>query len=323
MLSVALFGLGRWGQNILRTLSSLPDCTVSIVCDPNETTADIVKSIAPHATPTIYHNWEQVLADKSFDAAIIATPVSTHATIALPCLKKGISVFVEKPITTNLGDAQTLATAAQMSGAKIFVGHIHLYNPCYHAIKQHLPSLGPLRYILCEGGNNGPYRSDMSALWDWAPHDIALLLDVFQAKLHVVDAWGWEFLRPGQNLHDTVVARLEAPDKTPIMLHVSWLMPEKRKKITFVGETSSIVFADTAKAKVMLYKHMGPAVADSKVTFQAPEITPLPYDQTSPLTNELKAFISAITKNTPYPTGITQALAVTQVISEIEAKLAT
>lgn len=321
MLSVALFGLGRWGQNILRTLSSLPDCTVSVVCDPNQATADIVKSIAPQATPTIYHAWEQALADKNFDAAIIATPASTHATIALPLLKKAISVFIEKPITTNLTDAQALAIAAQKSGAKIFAGHIHLYNPCYHAIKQHLPSLGPLRYILCEGGNNGPYRHDMSALWDWAPHDIALLLDVFQAKLHVVDAWGWEFLRPGQNLHDTVVARLEAPDKTPIMLHVSWLMPAKRKKITFVGETSSIVFDDTAPAKVVLYTNMGPIVAGQKVTHQTPEITPLSYDQTSPLTNELQAFISAITKNTPYPTGITQALAVTQIISEIEVKI--
>ncbi len=321
MVNIALFGVGRWGQNILRTLSSIPDCAATVVCDPSEKTADIVKSIAPSLAPVMYQDWEQALAEKKFDVAIIATPASTHTAIALQCLAQGISVFIEKPITLNVADAQAIATAAEKTGAKVFVGHIHLYNPAYHAIKSHLPSLGPLRYILCEGGNNGPYRDDMSALWDWAPHDIAVLLDIFQAKPSVIDAWGWEFLRPGKNLHDTVIARLEAPDKTPITLHVSWLMPEKRKKITFVGETSSIVFDDTAKDKVTLHKNMGPAVDGEKVTFQPSEITPLQFDGTSPLTNELSAFINAVTKNAPYPTGITQGLAVTQILSEIEAKI--
>lgn len=320
MIQIALFGLGRWGQNILRTLASIPDCTVTIICDPNAKTPDIVSEVAPHTKPAIYQSWKEA-ARQEFDAAIIATPVSTHTPVALACLERGIGVFIEKPMTANLADANAIAKAAGTYGAKVFVGHVHLYNPAYHAVKKELPGLGPLRYILCEGGNNGPYRDDMSALWDWAPHDIAMLTDLFSGKLTVIDAWGWELLRPGQNLHDTVMARLEAPDKTPIMLHVSWLMPEKRKKITFVGQQSSLVFDDTAKDKVVLYKNMGPGIKGKTVTFQQPEITPIPYSSTSPLMNELTAFINAITKNTPYPTGITQALAVTQIISEIETRL--
>lgn len=322
MKRIALIGLGRWGQNIARTLATFSDCQVTHICDASPEAQNIIKEIFPNATPTLHTNSQEINAATDIDAVIVATPGSTHTSIALPFITKGLPTFIEKPFTTNLLDAQQLTKAAQSSGALIFVGHIHLYNPAYHALKELLPQLGTIRVIHCEGGNNGPYRDEMSALWDWAPHDIAILLDLIPGDIEVKDAWGFEFLRPGKNLHDTVHANLRLNQSVPATVTVSWLLPEKRKKIFIVGTESSAIFDDTKSTeKITLLKHMGPTIEGNTVTKQEPTVSYPTYDSASPLTLELRTFIDTITTQKPFPTNASHALKVVQIVSDIERKL--
>jgi UDP-N-acetylglucosamine 3-dehydrogenase len=326
MTILALLGLGRWGSNILKTLQTFSDCQVKYVVDLSP----------PQASPAYAgargrlrggENYELIsdsrdlLSKPDLSAVLIATPGATHFSLALPFINQGLPVFIEKPLTTSLKDAQLLAQAANQSGSQVFVGHLHLYNPAYLKAKELAAHAGPLRSLSFEGMNNGPYRADMSALWDWAPHDIALALDLLGQLPASVQAWGVELLRPGTGLPDQVLLRLNFSGDLPVFIHVSWLAPEKRKKLTIIGARDSIIFDDTASKKITLFKHLGPEVDSQKVIRREPEVSYPAYDQTSPLTAELKAFINMVkTKQAPL-TNLTHGLQVMQILHAAEQSL--
>lgn len=293
MIRLGLLGLGRWGTNIARTLKEFPE--VELI------TAG--------------------LAAARLDGVLIATPGSTHAEVAEPFIKKGLAVFVEKPFTTKLADAERLQRRAEESGAVVQVGHVHLFNPAYWAAKELIQGNGKPRFILCEGMNNGPYRDDVSALWDWAPHDVAVLLDLMGELPQSVQAWGFDLLRPGKHLLDTAVIRYAFSSGVAAVSLVSWLALGKRKKITFVGERDSVVFNDTAKQKVMLYKKLGPLVKDGIIERQEPVVSQPEYSKDAPLKLELEAFVEAVkTRHVPVA-GLDHAVDSVRVLAAAERSI--
>jgi UDP-2-acetamido-3-amino-2,3-dideoxy-glucuronate N-acetyltransferase len=298
---VAVIGAGRWGKNIVKTLQSLPECDIVYV-----ETKD-----------------HRVLVEKTdIDAVVVATPGATHATVALPFIKRGWPVFIEKPFTTSLADARKLHHAARKSGALVFVGHLHLHNPPYRKIKRLLPRIGAVRWIHAEGANNGPYRDDMSALWDWAPHDVALMLDLLGKMPRRVQAWEASLLRPRARLGDIAFIKLEFPGKVVGFIFNSWLFPEKRKKVSIIGEKGSIVFDDTAEKKVTLYEHMGPVVSGKKITRQESVVSFPSYEPDSPLSLEMRSFLKMAKKKEKSPGTRAEGLKVVKVLDAAERSVA-
>lgn len=301
---VAVIGTGRWGQKIIATLEKLTEATLLYI----ET-----------------YNYQKLLTKKDIDAVIVATPGSTHAKIALPFIEQGLPVFIEKPMTTSLADAKRLEKAAQKSGSLVFVGHIYLYNPAYKKTKELVKKIGRIRYLYGEGSNNGPYRKDISAVWDWAPHDIAMMLDLVGGNPISVQAWGVSFLRPETKLYDIGYLKLIFPDGVTGFIFNSWLFPEKRKRVTIVGEKNSVVFDDTAEQKITLYKNMGPVVKKKKgvaeILRKESKIIHPPYTGDMPLTLELKAFFQNIRLKEKPRTGIADGIAVVEVLEAAEKSI--
>ncbi|MDP3726220.1 MAG: Gfo/Idh/MocA family oxidoreductase [bacterium] len=299
-LRIALIGRGRWGRNIEKTLRGLSQCTLAYVAE---------------------RDYRALIAKKDIDAVIVATPGSTHARVALPFIKRSLPVFIEKPLTTNLRDAGMIKKAAEKSGSLIFVGHLHHYNPAYLKTKELIQKIGKIRFMVAEGSNNGPYRNDMSALWDWAPHDIYMMVDLVGSLPKSLQAWGVSSLRPKTILHDIGYIKLNFKNGVTGFIFNSWLFPEKRKKLTVVGEKSSIVFDDTASQKVTLYKNMGPQIIKKSVIQKEPKILYPKYDTASPLTAELKAFISAVQNGTKPKTGIQEGLTIVKTLDAAEKSI--
>ena len=277
MIKIGLIGVGRWGTNILRTLEGMRD--VKVVVNPDS---------------------------DDIDGVIIATPGSTHAEIALPFIKIGMPTFIEKPMTTNLKDAEQIKKAAKNI---VMVGHVHLYNPAFLKAKELIKKkIGKIRLLRFEGRNDGPIRDDMSVLWDWGPHGISMILNALgEAPTHA-QAWGYLGLRPGTKLYDAVEARLLFPGNVEGTLAVSWLSPEKRVKLTVIGSKASVIFDDAAVNKVALYR---------KGEFTHPS-----YDKQPPLKLELEAFIKAIkTKKQPL-TDVNNGLKVVKILAAAEKSIA-
>lgn len=300
MLKLALVGAGRWGVNIRQTLATFADVRLAYVVE---------------------RGWRALLRVPDLDGVIIATPASTHARIAQPFVTRGIPTFIEKPLTSSLRDALALQRAARQSGALVFVGHVHLYNPAYLKAKSLARRAGRLRFLYAEGMNNGPFRDDISALWDWAPHDVAVALDLLGAEPTAVQAWGLKTLRPRTNLHDLAMFRLLFPSGIQVFCTESWLMPEKRKRLTIVGTKNTIVFDDAAERKVTLYRKMGPTVRGAQVRRQEPTVSFPAYSKEPPLKRELAAFLYCLRTGRPPRTNLDHGLATVRILEALERSL--
>ena len=211
----------------------------------------------------------------SLDGVLIATPSATHAEIALPYIERGIATFVEKPMVTTIADAEHMRGAAQQSGAFVFVGHTHLYNPAFRALCNLVTALGPIRYILCEGMNGNP-GTDLSVLWDWLPHHLSMAMRLFGHEPGSVSARNIDGVSPTQ----AAVSRFLF-GKIPLVCTTSWLSLLKRQNMKIVAEKGTLVFDDTTALKLILYDPAG------EVTFPT-------YESEPPLSVELQAFCNSI-----------------------------
>ena len=322
MARLALIGFGRWGKNIAKTLSHLTGAELAYVCDPHLTEDGLRLSVPNTPLPKII-SLPELYQKQDVDGVLVATSGSTHFDIALPFIEKGLPAFIEKPLTTSLPQAQALESAAQKAQSPVFVGHIHLYNPAYRKVKELLPTLGEIRLLWFESMNNGPYRSDMSSLWDWAPHDVIMALDLLGQEPTTIKAWQYNWLRPETNLVDMTVASLEFTAPTKALLQMGWLAPAKRKKLTVIGSQHTLVFDDTATKKITLYENLGPAVeaGSGNIASVLPQTPLISYPEIpagEPLAEEMKAFMVMVDTRATPPTPISQGVQVVKIITAIE-----
>mgnify|MGYP001016314483 FL=1 len=207
-LRIGVVGTGPWGTNIERTLRTLPGCEVAFVAG-----RDFAAALETH----------------DVDAVAIATASPSHLAVARACMKRGLSVFIEKPLATSLADGKHIAALARRHDVSVFVGHLHLYNPGYAAMKRAVKKIGAIRRVLAEAGGPGPRRADTNTLWDWTPHDVALLLDLFGRAPTRVDARGDD---------DAVSLCLRFPGGAEAFIYNARTMPAKVVDLRSVSVTA-------------------------------------------------------------------------------------
>lgn len=169
-MRLALIGAGRWGRNYIRTIASLPDVELVRLASANPDS----RALVPPGC-AVEADWRAVVAAPDVDGVIVSTPPATHAEITLAAIAAGKPVLVEKPLTLDPAEAETIAAAARDAGATVMVDHIHLYNPAFRRLLELATTLGSIREIRGWAGNRGPYRPDSSPLWDWGAHDLAMI----------------------------------------------------------------------------------------------------------------------------------------------------
>jgi hypothetical protein len=157
MKHLLLVGAGRFGQKYLSTLT-----------DPlNSFSSKITVKIATR------HNWRQLIEEQP-DGVMICTPPDSHVEIALLALQRNIPVMVEKPLALSLTEAQTL----QGYSAPILINHLNLFSYRYQVIKQ---QINPAQIRLLETIGTGSHvTTNCSWLYDYAPHDLSMILDLMQ-----------------------------------------------------------------------------------------------------------------------------------------------
>ena len=134
MKTVALVGYGYWGPNLLRNYVELQGAWVQWVCDSDPEALKRVAARYPSVPCT--SDYQEVLADAKVDAVIIATPISTHFSLAKQALLAGKHVFVEKPMTGSTVEAVELAALAKERGLTLMVGHTFVFSPPVRMVKQ-------------------------------------------------------------------------------------------------------------------------------------------------------------------------------------------
>jgi predicted dehydrogenase len=251
-LVLAQFGCGYWGPNLLRNFSALPNCSVKYVVDLSSERRAFVERNFPQTSAI--ESCDGVLQDPEVNAVIIATPAETHFTLARRVLQAGKHAFVEKPLATKASEVDELGKCAAERSLVVMAGHTFIYNPAVRYVKQLIDAneLGEIRYIYSQRLNLGRIRADIDALWNFAPHDISIIQYWLGNPEPVsVSRQGMAYMQEG--IDDVVFLNLEYPGKIIANIHVSWLDPQKVRKMIIVGSRKMVVYDDIAENKIAIY----------------------------------------------------------------------
>ncbi|MDR1395487.1 MAG: Gfo/Idh/MocA family oxidoreductase [Deltaproteobacteria bacterium] len=293
---VAVIGTGYWGRNLVRNFYQLG--ALKTVSDSNQ---EILKSICQQypgleGAPSL----EEVLKDPGIRGIVLATPPRLHAEQTIMALSAGKDVLVEKPLALNLDDGRQMVRLAEQKQAILMVDHILNRHPAVIRLKEIINTgeLGRICHVYSRRLNFGRIRREGKALWDLAPHDISLIMNLLGTLPVSVQAFGGSYLTPGTQ--DVADADLVFPMGIKAHISVSWLNPFKEQRLVLVGLDKMAVFEDTAPwdGKLTLYSYrLRWRGLEPEVEKAEPEKIALAEKE--PLKEQCLAFLAAIETRIP------------------------
>ncbi len=313
MTRIAVVGCGAWGRNLIRACAELDVLGAVIDTDPAAAAREAAAWSVP-APPLA-----QALDDARLDAMVIAAPAPAHAALCRLALDHGKDVFVEKPLASDLAEAEALAARVARSDRVFMIGHLLRHHPAFEALAAIVArgEIGPLRYITASRLSLGRVRAHENAFLSLSPHDVSMILALSDAAPVSVAATARAFVTPG--VADEVQADLGFPGDLHAHIAASWLSPFKEQKLVVVGETGSLVFDDVRPwpEKLMQRDHAvartdaGPVISGAE-----PRFIDLPAE--APLTKEIRHFVQCCQTRTAPLTGIDEGLRVQRVLERVQ-----
>ncbi len=327
-IGIAVLGAGRWGVNLIRNFLEHPNSEVLAVVDPNpDSLVAVQKQFNLHPSVILATDWSQIEALPGLDAVAIATPASTHYTLATATLQQGYHVLVEKPLALSLSEAIELCELAQKQQRQLFVDHTYLFHPAVDRgqaiIQQH--QLGTLRYGYAQRTHFEPVRHDVDALWDLAVHDIAIFNTWLEQTPILVRASGTVFpksevksqrqeaINQAEGLADLVWVTLTYPDGFQAFIHLCWLNPDKQRRLTVVGSLGTLIFDEMSPSTPLILQRGGSNRGGDEDNFGESAIglppTSLRYrevlnlEPAEPLRRVCDRFLNCVQTNTPCPSS--------------------
>ncbi|HUP33134.1 MAG TPA: Gfo/Idh/MocA family oxidoreductase [Gaiellaceae bacterium] len=293
MTRIGLVGLGYWGPNLARNFDHLAE--LAWLCDLDEAHRTAYASRYPRAAVT--GDYDELLADPSLDAVVIATPVPTHYALAKQALEADKHVLVEKPPAMKATEMDELVRIAAERDVVLMPGHLLLYHPGVRKLKE-LIDEGEVGDVLCVYTNRqnlGIVRTNENALWSLGVHDLSVILSLIGEDPVEVAAHGRDFLTDG--VEDVVFCYLRFPSGKIAHMHLSWLDPHKMRKMTVVGREKMVVFDDMELERKVTVYEKGPwrqAEAYGEWQTRTGDIHIPKIDTAEPLRLECQVFLDLI-----------------------------
>jgi predicted dehydrogenase len=310
-LRVGQVGLGQWGKNLVRNFDELAE--LAWLCDIDEQKrADLA---ATYSTARMTASYDDLLADDSVEAIVIATPVPSHHELARRALEADKHVFVEKPAAMRGVEMEELCELAEERGRVLMPGHLLLYHPGVQKLKEIVDSgeLGDVLYVYGNRQNLGTFRTNENALWSLGVHDLSVLLFLIDEEPSEVEAHGNAFLNRG--VEDVVFCYLRFPSGKMAHMHLSWLDPHKIRRITVVGNDRMAVFDDMDRErKITVYDNWRTRTGD----IYSPKV-----DTTEPLRLECEHFLRLVAGEGDPHRAARNAIPVVRALEQLQASLET
>mgnify|MGYP001046037189 CR=1 FL=1 len=274
MKRIGVIGVGYLGQHHARILSKFEGIDFVGVADINYHRAE---EIANLYNCSAFSDYRELLP--LVDAVTIVTPTVSHYEIAREALLKGKDVFIEKPITDKLEDAQRLVKLARDVGRILQVGHLERYNPAYQRAKELIPLSEVPSLII--GERLSPFTgrgTDVDITYDLMIHDLDIVLDILRGQeVKDIRASGATVLT---GRLDFATCWIEF-EKTKVILSSSRVSKEKRRTITVFRDGYCLII-DFMNQGLSLIKDGSQLVEEINI------------EKKEPLKEELRDFVDCI-----------------------------
>jgi predicted dehydrogenase len=251
MVKFGVVGYGYWGPNVVRNLDQIDGSQVVAVCDKSPQSRKRIQKAHPNVTVTA--DSADLMTSADIDAIAVITPVWTHYELAKAALEHGKHVFVEKPFTSCVAQAEELINLAEQKNLKIMVDHTFLFTGAVRKISQLLDegALGKLYYYDSTRVNLGLFQHDVNVIWDLAPHDLSIIDHLIKESPEAVSATGQTHLNGHE---DIAFITVYFPNKIIAHINVNWLSPVKVRTTLIGGEKKMLVWNDLeADEKIKIY----------------------------------------------------------------------
>jgi predicted dehydrogenase len=300
MVNIGVIGYGYWGPNIVRNFSGLTNCKIVAVCD--KSSAALQQVSAAYADIECTYDARDIVLSPAIDAVAVVTPVSTHYELARQCLDNGKHVFVEKPFTATVAQAEALIEQADRKRLTLMVDHTFLFTGAVQKMKELIDQkmLGTLHYYDSVRVNLGLFQHDINVLWDLAPHDLSIMDYLIATPPEAVVATGASHFN---GLEDVAYLTIYFPNNTIAHIHVNWLSPVKVRTTLIGGEHKMVVWNDLAADEKIKVYDKGVSVTTKQgvyellVSYRSGDMWAPKVEQTEALRVEAQYFIDCILHN--------------------------
>jgi predicted dehydrogenase len=306
-IRIGVIGFGYWGPNIVRNFNSIDGAKVVTICDQNQESLSRARKTFPNIMTT--NDCSEIMNASDIDAVAVITPVSTHFELAKKAIQNGKHVFVEKPFTATVAQAEELIELADKNNRKIMVDHTFIFTGAVRKIKQLIDEevLGDLYYYDSTRVNLGLFQTDVNVIWDLAPHDFAIMDFLIKEKPAAISSYGKAHVN---GLEDTAYITTHFNNNMIAHFNINWLSPVKVRTTHIGGEKKMLVWNDTeADEKLKIYDKgvevkTVEGVYNLLVSYRSGDMHAPKIEQTEALRKETEYFVHCLTNNeTPINDG--------------------
>ncbi len=296
MLKAGVLGAGHLGKIHLRLLNQSDKYHLVGFYDADEANAKKVEAEFGYT----YFNTIEALVD-AVDMVDIVTPTLSHYDCAKLAISKGKHIFIEKPITNTVQEAEAIRTLVAEHGVKGQVGHVERFNPAFKAIKDQIEN--PMFIETHRLAEFNPRGTDVPVVLDLMIHDIDIILSVVNSKVKHISASGVSVI---SDTPDIANARIEFVNGCVANLTASRISLKNMRKTRFFQKDAyiSVDFLEK-KCEVVKMKDAPEQPGDfdmilqnaegvkKQIYFDNPEIP-----NNNAILDELETFADAINNNT-------------------------
>jgi predicted dehydrogenase len=291
---VGVLGTGHLGKLHTKMLNQIPVCNFVGIYDSN---AEQVKIAANEYRVKAFSKIDELL--NSVDAVSIAATTSAHYELAKKCFEKNIHVFVEKPITATIEQAEELVKISEDKNLKLQVGHIERFNPALLSLEKYIKE--PMFIQTDRLSQFNPRGTDVAVVLDLMIHDIDIILSLVKDEVKNIEASGVAVV---SDTIDIANARIQFKKGAVANVTASRISQKKMRKmrifqrdnyialdfITGVSEVYRLVPLDEkANSAAISFGEIGIGDRKKRVVYEQPEIK-----EVNALRYELELFVNAV-----------------------------
>ena len=298
-LKVGVIGTGHLGNLHAKMFHQINDCQLVGVNDSNQQAA---KTTANEYKTKVFYNLDEILNE--VEAVSIAATTSAHYELAKECLEKNIHVFVEKPITASIPEAQEIVNLASKNNLNLQVGHIERFNPALISLEKYI--LQPMFIQTDRLAQFNPRGTDVAVVLDLMIHDIDIILSLVKSEVKNIEASGVAVV---SDTLDIANARIQFENGAVANVTASRISQKKMRKmrifqrdnyiaLDFISGVSEVYRLVPVNEKVdsafISFGEIGIGEKKKRVVYEQPEIK-----EVNALKYELELFVNSVINKIP------------------------
>ena len=287
MINVCIIGYGYWGPNLCRNFSNADGYNLSTICDLNNN--NLAKAKKNYPGVKIYKSFKEAIKLNKYGLIVLATPTSTHYTLAKFILEKSINLLVEKPLCLTVKHHFDLNKIAKKNKVKIFIDFPFIFSGSIKYVKNIIDKkkFGKLKSIESYR-EQAPVRIDTNVLWDLSIHDISIIKYLLgESKLFILNTYKNNSKKIN---YDEIQINIANNTGIKIFIRNNWKSPTKIRLMKFIFEKATIYCDENETLyKIKIYKSIKNKF--NQHTLEVPKI-----DLTEPLSNLAKYILKVLTK---------------------------